>query len=103
MKKVHHFIFNLKNYELIFLEKFCKQFNSFYPRLDMGTIMNTMSKLNNESRNVSLIKDQGNWKDIYSLIKTTRLRYRAKLSDCKKSFNFVHKLSHEKIDCLIFN
>ena len=66
----------------------------FYPEIDMGIILDTMKRLN---RDVLLIKDQGSWNNLYRLIKTTRLRYRANLDDCNRLFRLVHNMGHSKI------
>lgn len=75
--------------------------NSFYPEIDMGTILNAMSRLNNGLRDVSRIKDRGSWNGLYRLIKTTRLRYRMMLDDCKRSYNIVNNMSHKNVNCII--
>ena len=71
----------------------------FYPELDMGTILDTMRRLNSniDFRDVLSIKDQGSWNSLFKLIKTTRLRYRANLDDCNKLFRLVHNIDHSKI------
>lgn len=71
----------------------------FYPELDMGTILDTVKRFNRDvkSKDVLNIKDQGSWNNLYRLIKTTRLRYRANLDDCNKLFRLVHNIDHSKI------
>jgi hypothetical protein len=88
--------------------------NKFYPPLEIGTIMNAMSKLNstmlNELRDVLLrIKDNENWQSIYKKIvkDKTGLRYRLTLDDVIRNndidFNVSNKLLHSNIEKYCFN
>jgi hypothetical protein len=72
--------------------------NSFYPPINIDTIMNTMSRLN-MSRDVSFLKDHNKyWKDIFMEVKTSGLRYRATIEDISNdNFIVVNKLLHSNI------
>ena len=70
--------------------------NSFYPEFEIGTIMNAMSNLN-KMRDVSVIKDCGNWIEVYRKVKESGLRYRATRDDCKKEFRIVNNIIHSRI------
>jgi len=83
--------------------KFIKN-NSFYPSINIGTIMNTMSRLN-ELRDVSFLKDHNNnWRDIFNKVKTSGLRYRATINDVSNNnFVVVNKLLHSNIKKYCFS
>ena len=65
----------------------------FYPKFDIGTIMNAMSNLN-KMRDVSVIKDCLSWVEIYRKVKETGLRYRATLDDINILYRVVTNLDH---------
>lgn len=65
----------------------------FYPKFEIGTIMNAMSNLN-KMRDVSIIKDCLSWVEVYRKVKETGLRYRAKLEDIDILYRVVNNLGH---------
>lgn len=61
---------------------YCYTKGNFYPRLEVDTIMNTMSRINCvDLRDVSFIKDCKSWKEIGGAIKESGLRYRARMDE----------------------
>lgn len=65
----------------------------FYPPINIGTISNTMSRINNvDLRDVLILKDDMMWKEVYDAIKKSGLRYRANLNEV--NHRLVSKLFH---------
>jgi len=75
--------------------------NNFYPKIEIGTIMDTMSRLN-ESRDVSYLKDCENWVEMYRKIQESGLRYRATIEDSQFDYQVVNNLIHSKIKKICF-
>lgn len=85
----------------------------FYPVLTTGTIENAMSKLlklnslndinSNELRDVSFIKDCGNWVDMYRKVRESGLRYRATIDDSYCDYQVVNNINHSKVEKLLFS
>ena len=73
--------------------KFIK--DMFYPEFDMGTILNTMSRLN-QPRDVSVIKDRSNWVEAYREVAKSELRYRANIEDLVIKPHVVCNVLHSK-------
>lgn len=71
----------------------------FYPAIEMGTILNTMSNLNEdiEVRDVLVIIDQVSWQGIFGEVKKTGLRYRVMLDDLGISHRTLNKLLHSNV------
>jgi hypothetical protein len=76
--------------------------DKFYPKLEVGTIMNAMSKLN-ELRDVSIIKDYGTWVKVYREVHKSGLRYRATLDDTSYFPNVVNNIIHSNIKKIWFS
>jgi hypothetical protein len=68
----------------------------FYPEFRIGTIMDTMSRLN-KPRDVSFIKDSNNWVEAYRKIRESGLRYRATIDDSEYGYQVVNNIIHSKI------
>ena len=75
--------------------------NKFFPKIDIGTITDTMSRLN-ESRDVPCIKDCETWKEVYEKLHKSGLRYRATLNDTQRKYKVVGNLSHLNIAKICF-
>lgn len=77
--------------------------NNFYPKINIGTIMDTMSRLNNiQHRDVSYLKDCNNWIEMYQKVRESGLRYRATIEDSQYQHNVVNNLIHSKIKKICF-
>ena len=77
--------------------------NNFYPKIDIGTIMDTMIRLNNiKPRDVSYLKDCNNWIEMYRKIQESGLRYRATIEDGQFDYQVVNNLIHSKIKKVCF-
>lgn len=76
--------------------------NNFYPSLNTGTIMNTMSRLN-KSRDVSFIKDCKNWVEMYRKVRESGLRYRTTMEDSQYQHKVVNNIIHSKIKKICFS
>jgi len=74
--------------------KFIK--NNFYPIIDIGTIADTMSRLN-KPRDVSIIKDCNSWIEMYRKVRETGLRYRATAEDSQYQSVVVNNIIHSRI------
>ena len=84
--------------------KFTK--GTFYPDINK-TDFHTMSRINKDSRDVEMLKDCSNWKELHTLLKKSGLRYRKSLKDLNlinisKNYIKSSKLSHSKIKKIIF-
>jgi len=75
--------------------------NNFYPIIDIGTISDTMSRLN-KPRDVSFIKDCNSWIEMYQKVRESGLRYRATIDDCQHEFSVVNNIIHSKIAKICF-
>jgi hypothetical protein len=76
--------------------------DKFYPKIDAGTITDTMTRLN-PSGDVLYLKDCQSWTDINNQIKESGLRYRAALDDNKKPNKVVLNLIHSNIKKIVFS
>jgi hypothetical protein len=70
--------------------------NNFYPKIKIGTIMDTMSRLN-KPRDVSYIKDYNNWIEMYRKVRESGLRYRATIDDIQCGYKVVNNIIHSRI------
>ena len=76
--------------------------DKFYPQIDVGTITDTMIRLN-PSGDVPCLKDCKSWVDINTKIKESGLRYRATLFDNKNPNKMVLNLIHSNIIKIVFS
>lgn len=81
------------------------EIGKFYPAIEMGTILNTMSRLNSdiEVRDVLVLKDQVSWQGIFGEVKKTGLRYRLMLDDLEMGYKTLNKLLHSNVTKHCFN
>lgn len=76
--------------------------NKFYPKVDIGTILNAMSRLNEESRDVLDIKDEDTWIELYRKIRESGLRYRATMND-NENYQVVFNIGKDNLKKLVFH
>ena len=74
----------------------------FYPTIDIGTITNTMTRLNKQG-DVSFLKDCESWCEIYNKTKESELRYRTTIKEVKIPYVVVLNVFHSDVKKIVFS